>query len=72
LGAVGLHGECEATPHDAAVDLDGASAADAVLATQMGAFESEFVAQQIDQMQSGWDGTAVRLAVDMESDGVKV
>ena len=72
LGAVGLHGECEAAAHDAPVHLDRAGAAHAVLATQVRAFEAEFVAQHVDQVQARGNGAAVWLAVDMESDGVKV
>jgi hypothetical protein len=72
LPAVGLHRQRQTTAHHTTINLDCASTTDAVLAAQMGAFEAEFVAQQIDQVQSRRNGAAVGLSVDVESNGLQV
>ena len=47
LGAVGLDGEHQAGPGGLAIDEDGAGAADAVLAPDMGAGEAEVLTEKI-------------------------
>ena len=52
LAAVDLHGEREAGARRLAVDVDGAGAAHAVLAADMGAGRSDLMTQEIGQQQS--------------------
>ena len=49
LVAVGLHRQHQAGARRAAVEQDGAGAADAMLAAEMGAGEAELVADEIGQ-----------------------
>src|SRR5579859_1745467 len=52
LGAVGLYGQPQARPDRSAVDMDGAGAADAVFAPDMGAGGTDDVAQKVGQQQA--------------------
>ena len=52
---VGLHGERQTAPHDLAVDANRAGAANAMLAADMRAGQSELVAQKIRQMRAWLD-----------------
>src|SRR3954451_357314 len=66
--AVGLHGEREAGARRYAIDLDGAGTAHAMLAADMGAGETETVAQEIGE-QHAWFGVGLmRAAVDFQTD----
>ncbi len=67
--AVGLHGEHEARPHGLAVDLHGARAADAVLASEVRADELEVVAQEVAEGAPHVDLALVELAVDADAHG---
>ena len=62
-GAVALHGEGQTAADDFAIEQDGAGAADAVLAADMGAGERQIVAQKIDQRLARLDAGGHRLAV---------
>ena len=53
---LGGDGEHQARAHRLAVDEDGAGAADAVLAADVGAGEPEVVAQEVRQQPAGRDG----------------
>ena len=60
LGAVGLDGEHQAGPGGLAIDEDGAGAADAVLAPDMGAGEAEVLAEKIHEACAARNGHARR------------
>ena len=60
LVAVGLHREHQAGAHRRAVEQDGAGAADAVLAADMGAGERQIVAQEIAEQHARFDACAGR------------
>ncbi|GAA3792693.1 hypothetical protein GCM10022380_06810 [Amycolatopsis tucumanensis] len=62
--AVGLHREHQARPHRFAVDEHGARAADPVLAAEMGAGQSEIVAQGVGRRAPRFDVELVTGAVD--------
>ena len=62
--AVGLDRKRQASAHDDAVEHDVAGAAHAVFAADMRAGETKFSAQQIDQVQPGWDARRDGLAVE--------
>ena len=66
LAALDLHGECEAGPRRLAVDGDGAGAAHAVFAADMGARKPQMMAQTIGQRQPRLDFDLDRLAVNFE------
>src|SRR5436190_8186090 len=68
LLALGLHRQHQARPHVDAVDHDGASAADAVLATEMGAGEAELVPQEIGEGDAHLCRGAAPLAVHDDLD----
>ena len=51
VAAVGLHGEHQARAHGDAVELDGARAADAVLAADVRARQAELVSQEVAQQR---------------------
>ena len=68
LGAVGLDGEHQAGARGLAVDEDGAGAADAVLAADVGAGEPEVLAQEVDEELARLAAALARLAVDGEPD----
>ena len=48
-----LHGQRQAGAHDLAIEAHGAGAADAMLATDMGAGETEVVAQEVGEIEPG-------------------
>jgi hypothetical protein len=50
--AVGLHREHQATAHNVPVDDDGTGSARAVFATDMRPSQAQFVAQEINQIES--------------------
>ena len=67
---VGVHdGEGEAGVDAAAVDVDGAGSALAVVAALLGAGEVEVFAQAVEQGGAGVEAEVVDLAVDVEGDG---
>ena len=66
--AVGLDREHEAAAHQLALEAHGAGAADAVLAAEMGAGETELLAQEVGQMDAGRDLGLDRLAVHVQPD----
>ena len=68
LVAVRLHRQHQAGARGAAVEQDGAGAADAVLAAEMRAGEAELVAQEIGERQAHLDLVLVALAVDRQRD----
>ena len=68
FGAVALHGKDEAAAHHLAVDQHRAGAADAVLAADMAAGQSQILAQEIDQRLARLDALAHVLAVDAQAD----
>ena len=72
LPPVGLDREHEATSRGAAVEQDSAGAANAVLASDMGAGEQELVANEVGQQHPGLDLARVGLAVDRDSDLAQV
>ena len=68
--AFAAHRELDAGARRHAVDLDGAGAANAMLAAQVGAGEALVFAQEIRQMGARLDFRGDRLAVDDEVKGV--
>ena len=68
LVAVHLRREQQARAHGGAVDGDGAGAADAVLAAEVGAGQVEVVAQEVGQRLAHLDGLLVNAAVDGDAD----
>ena len=68
LVAVRLHRQHQAGARRAAVEQDGAGAADAVLAAEMGAGQAELVAQEIGERHPHFDLFLVALAVDGQRD----
>src|SRR5438132_1818001 len=66
--AVHLRREQQARAHGGAVDGDGAGAADAVLAAEVGAGEVEILAQEVGQRLAHLDGLLVEAAVDGDAD----
>ena len=68
--AVGLRREHQAGTNRRAVENDGAGAANAMLATDMGAGEQQVVAQEIAQQQPAFDLPAVLRAVHRDGDVV--
>ncbi len=68
LPAVGLDREHQAGADRLAVEDDGAGAADAVLAADMGAGLAAVVADRIDQRLARLDADVVRAAVDRQRD----
>ena len=68
LGAVRLHGEHQAGARGLAVDEDGAGAADAVLAADVGAGQLEILAQEVHQELARLAAALARRAVDGEVD----
>ena len=69
LAALRLHGEQQARAHRLAVGQHGASAADAVLAPEVGAGQTAVLAQSIGQGLARLDGDAVLVAVDPQHHG---
>ncbi len=67
---VGLHGEHQAGAYGLAVEQDGAGAADAVLAADMGAGQRQIVTQKIAEQQARFDKTLIFDAVHRERDVV--
>src|SRR5712691_1366690 len=67
--AVRLHREHQAGARRIAVEQDGAGAAHAVLAAEMGAGQAEIVADEIRQRDADLDLLLVPLAVDGQRDG---
>ena len=70
LATVDLNGEREASACRFPINVDGAGAAHAVLATDMGAGRADLMAQKIGQQQPGLGLTRARLAVQREANGV--
>src|SRR5258708_3381936 len=70
LGALDLHGEREAGAAGPAVDLDGAGAADSVLAADMGAGGADHLAEEIRQQHARLRLARNRLAVQGEAQGM--
>src|SRR4051812_46447947 len=68
LLALGLHRQHQARPDVDAVDHDGARAADAVLAAEMGAREAELVPQEVGEGHAHLCGGAAPFAVDDDLD----
>ena len=68
LAAVGLHREDQAGAHRLPVEQDGARAADAVLAAQVGAGELAALAQEVGQGQPGLDRRPPQPPVDGDLD----
>src|SRR5205823_7068215 len=68
LVAVELRGEHEARADGGAVEADGASAADAVLAADVRAGQAERVADVVREQEPRLDGLAPAAAVDDELD----
>ena len=68
LGAVGLDGEHRAALHGLAVDVDGAGAALARVAADVGAGELEVLAEDLDEQPSRLDIPLPGLSVDDERD----
>ena len=66
--AVGLHRQHQAGARRAAVDQDGAGAADAVLAAEMRAGQPELVADEIGERPADLDLFLVALAVHGQRD----
>ena len=66
LAAVGLHREHEAGAHRLTVEQHRARAADAVLASGMGAGQAQGVAQEIDQGQTPLHPGFAQFAVHFE------
>ena len=64
LAAVGLDGEHRARLGALAVDVDGAGAAVARVAADVGAGQAEDVAQEVDEQEPRLDVGLARLAVD--------
>ena len=64
--AFGLHRENETAAHDVAVEPDRAGAAHAVLAADMGAGQTELVADEVGEMRARRHARRDRLAVDRE------
>jgi len=69
---VGLHGEHQAGANRLAIEQDRAGAADAVLAADMRAGQSEIVAKKIAEQQARFDVPRVTDAVDRQRDLVTV
>src|SRR5579884_31975 len=69
VGALSLDGEHDARAHGLAVHQDGAGAAYAVLASDVGAGQIALVAQEIHQRLADLDGALVLDAVDAQADG---
>ena len=68
LAPVGLHREHQAGAHRVVVEDDGAGAADAVLAADMGAGLAAIVADGVDQRAPRLDPDRIVAAVDVERD----
>src|ERR1700745_1888377 len=68
VGAIALHGKEQAAAHHRVIKQHGASAADALLAADMRAGQSEIVAQEIHQRFAGFDPFANFLAIDAQFD----
>ena len=66
--AVGLHGQHLARARGAAVEVDGAGAAHAVLAPDMRSGQTQLVADEVGQQHAGLDLALVVPAVDIELD----
>src|SRR5437667_35776 len=67
VGAVRLHGEHQAGARGLAVDEHGAGAADAVLATDVGAGEAEVLAQEVHEQLARLAAALAGRAVDGET-----
>src|SRR5262249_42633078 len=70
--AVRLHGEHQARPRGRTIVVDRACAAYAVLAADVGAGQTELVAEEIAQQQARLDPTLAALAVHRGDDRVRV
>ncbi len=70
LAAVDLHGEREAGARGLAVDIDGAGAAHAVFAADMGAGRPDLMPQEIGQQHPRLGFAGAWLAVEREADGM--
>src|SRR5258707_10348984 len=68
LSAIGLHRQRQARSSGLAVDENGAAAADAVLASHMGAGEAELVTQKVTEQHPHADGPMDGFAVHGERD----
>src|SRR3984893_544571 len=68
--AVDLRRECEAGAREPSVDLDGASAADAMLTADMGACEPERMAEEIGEQHARLRLGLDRTAVDLDANAV--
>src|SRR5262249_20654916 len=68
VGAVGLHRQHQAAPHQDAVDPQRAGAADAVFATKVRAGQSKLEAQEVDEMLPHRHQARHAFAVDGEAD----
>ena len=68
LAPVGLHREHQARAHGDVVEDDGAGAADAVLAADVGAGLTAVVADGVDQRAPRLDPNGIVAAVDVERD----
>ena len=68
--AVAFHGKLHAAAHRAAIDDHRACAANAVLATDVGAVQIELVAQEIGEQRARLGAAGQRLAVDRQGDRV--
>ena len=66
--AIRLHREHQAGAHGLAVEQDGASAAHAVLAADVGAGQAEVLADEVAQKQPGFDRPLVGCAIDIDGD----
>jgi hypothetical protein len=70
VAAIYLHREREAGSRRITVNIDGARAADPVLASDMGAGHADLMAQKIRQQHAGLGFAGTWLAVEIEANGV--
>ena len=71
VAAVGLHGKHQAGPDGGAVDQDGARAAHALAAPDVGPGQAEIFAQHVDEQPAGLDADAAADAVDPQLDQLR-
>ena len=72
LVAVGLHGEHQAGTDRLAVEQDGTGPAHAMLAADVGAGQSQIVAQKVAQQQPWLHGPLIFRAVDGDCDRLQI